>query len=225
MCDTAGSQQGGMEERAVGMPGRAWPLTQPRWHLLGGEGISEAQPSCGQRSQGTSTLLLCSTASILKSKARVPRRAGGFALQSKAQHRDLGHTHLSCLLQVVPVGSPGRLQVVFFSHFILHPCFAVVLLAQRASSLPGLSALLAVAERSPCRGDAPCSPRRRARRSGSPRLCPRRPCTPRSAPPRPPPRSPSAVGPTGRERSSVKGLQTHEGRHPVVWSPQAQPHI
>lgn len=140
-------------------------------------------------------------------------------------------THISAasFRLCLPVGSPGRLQVCFFSYFILHPCFAVVLLAQRASSLPGLSALLAVAKRSPCRADAPCSPRRRARRSGSPRLCPRRPCTPRSAPPRPPPRSPSAVGPTGRERSSVKGLQTHEGgillcghhKHSVASNPVA----
>lgn len=57
----------------------------------------------------------------------------------------------------------------------------------------------------------PCSPRRHAHHSETPRLCLRRPCTPRSALPRLLPRSPSAIGPTGRERSSAKGLQTHKG--------------
>lgn len=215
-----------MEERAAGPqeclagPG---PLTQPRWHLLWGKEFqrqSQAAAS-GPRGQAGSSLLVRSTASILKSKAGVPTRTGGFALQSKARRSEIWVVHVSAAsfrtaFVCLPVRSLGRLQAIFLAISSRIPALPRTCLPEEPPLFPRLSALLAVAEPSPCRADAPCSPRRRARRSGTPRLCPRRPCTPRSALPRPPPRSPSAVGPTGRERSSVKGLQTHEGRQPVV---------
>lgn len=54
VCDTAGSQQGGMEEQAVGRPqsagmsGRTWAANAAPLASAVGERISEAHPSCSQ---------------------------------------------------------------------------------------------------------------------------------------------------------------------------------
>lgn len=54
VCDTAGSQQGGMEEQAAGQPqaagmsGRTWATNTAPLASAVGERISEAYPSCGQ---------------------------------------------------------------------------------------------------------------------------------------------------------------------------------
>lgn len=54
VCDTACSQQGGMEEQAAGqpqpagMPGRTWAANAAPLASAVGERISESHPSCSQ---------------------------------------------------------------------------------------------------------------------------------------------------------------------------------
>lgn len=124
--------------------------------------------------------------------------------------------HYLCACLYIP-HSLDRLQMISFT--ITQSCIPSLLqtcLSEEMACSLGAKLCLALLNPALPRAYVPCSPRRRARHSETPRLCLRRPCTPRSALPRPPPRSPSAVGPTGMERSSAKGLQTHIGICPFM---------